>query len=98
MIGPLTGAANVPPLLAPVTLLCTTVQKYWVPATAFGLLNAILVAVPLQITCEAGATEISGVGSTNALTSKVAPLQPAPLRGVILYVTVCCTLLGFTNV
>src|SRR6478609_1178086 len=49
-IGPLTGVDTVPPLLAPVALLCVTVQKYCVPDTEFGLPKAMLVAVPLQIT------------------------------------------------
>ena len=48
-IGPATGAAKVPPLDAPATPAWVTVQKYRVPVTAFGLLNAIPVEVPEQI-------------------------------------------------
>ena len=80
MIGPLTGAANVPPLLAPVTLLCTTVQKYCVPATAFGLLNAILVAVLLQITWLFA--DAVGTGLTSTSTVIALPAHPFAL-GVI---------------
>ena len=86
------------PAAAPVTPACTTVQLNVVPATAFGLVMVMFVDAPLQMTCEAGVVDTFGVGSTTAFTSKVAPSQPAPLRGVILYTTVCCTFVGFTNV
>jgi hypothetical protein len=37
------------PAVAPVTPVDATVQLYVVPLTAFGLLNAMLVVLPLQI-------------------------------------------------
>ena len=57
----------------------------------------MFVDAPLQMVCALGAANTFGVGSTTAFTSKVAPSQPAPLRGVILYTTVCCRFVGFTN-
>ena len=57
----------------------------------------MLVSSPLHIVSAAGVANTVGVGSTIASTSKVGPSQPAPLLGVILYVTVCCTFVGLIN-
>ena len=77
MMGPLTGTPNVPPLLAPVTLLCTTVQKYCVPVTVFGLVNKIFVAVALQITWLLAAAV--GTGLTIISTVIAVPAHPFAL-------------------
>ena len=49
LMGPATGAATVPTLVAPTTPACTTVQKYAVPGTPFGVLKAMAVFCPEQI-------------------------------------------------
>ena len=58
----------------------------------------MLGAVLLQIVCALGVASTSGLGLTVIATSNVAPLQPAPLLGVTLYVTICAVLVGLTNV
>ena len=67
-------------MLAPVTLLITTVQKYCVLATKFGLVNTIFVAVALQITWLLA--DAVGTGLTIISTVVVDPLHPFAL-GVI---------------
>jgi hypothetical protein len=70
------------PEVAPLTLLCTTVQLYVAPATPLLVLKLIFEVVPLQIVSEAGAATTSGNGFTVTITVIGVPLQP-PAAGVI---------------
>ena len=56
------------PAVAPLTPLALTVQLKVVPLTVFGLLNAMLVVLPLQIVCTAGVANTSGIGLTFTVT------------------------------
>jgi hypothetical protein len=56
------------PAVAPLTPVDETVQLNVVPATVFGLVNAMLVVLPLQIVCNAGVANTSGIGLTFTVT------------------------------
>ncbi len=75
------------PDVAPLTLLCTTVQLYVAPATPLLVLNAMLLIVPLQIVSAFGVATTSGNGLTVTITVIGVPLQ-LPAVGVIVYVAV----------
>ena len=75
------------PDVAPLTLLCTTVQLYVAPTTPFVVLNAMFVLAPLQIVSAFGAATTSGNGLTVTITVIGVPLH-VPAVGVIVYVAV----------
>ena len=60
--------------VAPVTPACTTVQLNIVPATLLD--NAIEVAVPEQIVCDAGVGVTTGTGLTVTVTMMGTPGHP----------------------
>ena len=75
------------PEVAPLTLLCTTVQLYVAPATPLLVLKFIFEVAPLQIASAIGAATTSGNGLTVTITLIGTPLQP-PTLGVMVYVAV----------
>ena len=70
------------PAVAPLTLLCTTVQLYVAPATPLLVLNAMFVVPPLQIVSAFGDATTSGNGLTVTITVIGVPGQP-PAVGVM---------------
>ena len=70
------------PAVAPLTLLCATVQLYVAPATPLVVLKLMLVVAPLQIVSAFGAATTSGNGFTVTITVIGDPLQP-PADGVM---------------